>query len=457
MTRPSFHFSPATGWINDPNGLIRVDGVYHLFYQANPHGLVHGPMHWGHAISTDLATWQEQQIALYPEASGQCFSGSAVAARDGNVAPELAAGDGVLLFYTAHRDGKPSIEDQAVAIADRGMTTFRKFAGNPVLRTPGPRDFRDPKVIWHAATGRWIMVVTHGQSIGIYSSPDALHWQFDSEFGANEGRHGPGPWECPDLFPMTVQGSGETAWILVVGLGRGHISGGSGTQYFVGDFDGHTFSNRNAPDTELFMNWGRDFYATQSFSGLGTEDPLVIAWMSNWMYANHTPSDGFRGSMSLPRRLKLADSVDGLRMVQAVDPNTASHFPQLTIGNDTSVTPDSPVYRLRHEWTAPEGGQLALSLFGDADPIFTVERLGGKRYRVTSYRKPHSSIEPEREFETRFSFDATVEGAFDIDVFVDHGLVEIGCADGRHWLGNLYFPAHAAGPVNVVLSSHKVV
>ncbi len=448
MTRPRYHFSPGAGWINDPNGLIRVDGVYHLFYQANPHGIVHGPMHWGHATSTDLANWTEQPIALHPDVDGQCFSGSAVAAREGNIAPELDAGDGVLLFYTAHRDGKPSIEDQAIAVADRGLTRFTKFAGNPVLRTSGPVDFRDPKVIWHAATSRWIMVVTHGQSIGIYSSHDALSWRFESEFA--EGRHdpapNPGPWECPDLFPMTVQGTGETVWILVVGLGRGHISGGSGTQYFVGDFDGHTFRNRNPPETELFMDWGRDFYAAQSFSGLGGEDPLVIAWMSNWTYANHTPSDGFRGSMNLPRRLRLADGPEGLRLVQFVDLSTAAHFPELAAG---------PVYRLRHEWAAREGERLALSLFGEAEPVLIVEREDGNRYRVTMFRNAHPAIEPGRAFETRFSFEAIHDGPFDLDVFVDHGLVEIGCAGGRHWVSNLYFPADPSGAATV--TSHKVV
>jgi fructan beta-fructosidase len=444
--RPQFHFSPQSGWINDPNGAIRVDGVYHLFYQANPHGLVHGPMHWGHATSTDLANWTEQPIALYPEASGQCFSGSAVLAGDGAVAPEFGAGDGVLLFYTAHRDGPPSIEDQAVAVADRGMTRFAKFAGNPVLPTPGPRDFRDPKVIWHAATQRWIMVVTHGQSIGFYSSPDALNWQFESEFA--EGRHdpapNPGPWECPDLFPISIQGTGETAWILVVGLGRGHISGGSGTQYFVGDFDGHTFRNRNAADLELFMDWGRDYYAAQSFSGIAGEDPLAIAWMSNWMYANHTPSEGFRGSMNLPRRLQLAEGPEGLRLVQYVDPSAARQFPELAGG-----VPASAVYRLRHRWVAPAGGRLALALFGEADPVLVVERKADSRYEVTMMRQAHPAIEVIRGYETHFSFEAVVDGAFDLDVFVDNGLVEVGCAGGRHWVSNLYFPTDPVGAVTI--------
>lgn len=446
--RPSFHFSPRSGWINDPNGAIRIDGVYHLFFQANPHSLVHGPMHWGHATSTDLANWTEQPIALYPEASGQCFSGSAVHAGDGLVAPEFGAGDSVLLFYTAHRDGPPSIEDQAVAVANRAMTTFQKFAGNPVLPTPGPKDFRDPKVLWHAPTSRWIMVVTHGQSIGYYSSPDALHWSFESEFA--EGRHdpapeNPGPWECPDLFPMTVEDTGETAWILVVGLGRGHISGGSGTQYFVGDFDGHTFRNRNDPATELFMDWGRDYYAAQTFSGMTGEEPLAIAWMSNWQYANHTPQTEFRGSMNLPRRLRLEDGPEGLRLMQRVDRATAAHFPEIELPSG-SATPASPVYRLRHDM---QGNRLALRLFGEPDPVLVVDRLAPMRHRVTFRRQPHPAIAPERNFETHFSFEIAGHALLDLDVFVDHGLVEIGLGLGSDWVSNLHFPADPAGQVSI--------
>lgn len=446
--RPRYHFSPKSGWINDPNGAIRVDGVYHLFYQANPHGLVHGPMHWGHATTTDLANWTERPIALYPDASGQCFSGSAIAADEGKVAPEFGVGDGVLLFYTAHRDGRRSIEDQAVAIADRGMTSFTKFAGNPVLPTPGPVDFRDPKVIWHEATQRWIMVVTHGQSIGIYSSPDALSWQAESEFGADEGRHGPGPWECPDLFPMTIAETGETAWILVVGLGRGHISGGSGTQYFVGDFDGHVFRNHHSPTTQLFMDWGRDYYAAQSFSGLAGEDPVAIAWMNNWMYANQAPVEQFNGSMNLPRRLKLVQTAEGLRLAQRVDDGAADLFPPLAAAPGATVAPDGPAYRLTHRWDAAEGGELTLALFGDVAPILTVRHRGGDRYEVTSTRKAHPAIGPAREFATSFTVDIEHAGPFDLDAFVDHGLVEIGCAGGRHWFSNIYFPADPAGRVN---------
>lgn len=450
--RPRFHFSPPSGWINDPNGLIRVDEVYHIFYQANPHGLVHGPMHWGHATSRDLAIWEEQPLALFPDADGQCFSGSAVAVREGTVADQLGTGDGILMFYTAHLDrpGLLAVETQSVAVADRALKSFRKFAGNPVVANPGLRDFRDPKVIWHASTSRWVMVVTHGQSVGFYSSADALNWRFESEFGVDEGRHGPGPWECPDLFPISVEGSSEIAWILVVGLGRGHVSGGSGTQYFVGDFDGRSFRNRNPKHLDLPMDWGRDYYATQSFSGMAGEAPLAMAWMSNWMYANHTPSSGFRGNMTLPRRLQLATTAAGPRLVQTVDPSAAKQFPRLDLAPGQSASSPPAAYRLQFDWSPAAGHRLTLALFGEPEPILTVQRREAG-YVIAFSRSAHLDIAPELEFATQFAFDAEADGMFDLDVFVDHGLVEIGCCGGRHWITNLYFPADPAGPVRLAV------
>lgn len=439
--RPKYHFAPQVGWINDPNGLIRIDGVYHLFYQANRQTLVHGPMHWGHATSKDLAKWTEQDIALFPDDAGQCFSGSAVAAAEGNVAPSLGADDGVLLFYTAHRNLEDGsyVEDQAIAVADRGLTRFQKFDGNPVLPTPGPRDFRDPKVIWHAQTARWIMVVTHGQSIGFYSSSDALEWVFESEFGRGEGRHGPGPWECPDLFPMSIQGSDETVWILIVGIGNGHVSGGSGTQYFVGDFDGHVFRNRHDAATELFMDWGRDYYAAQTFSGMSGEAPLAIAWMSNWRYANHTPTNGFRGCMSLPRRLSLVQTEDGLRLAQQVDTDAAELFDVLE-PRGGAVTSPSKVFRVTDVFEGPVGSRWSVELFDEPIAVLTVERVASNRYVITNRRSAHEDISAEYDFRTEFSVEVAHAGAFDIQLFVDNGLVEIGCAGGLHWFSNIFFP-----------------
>lgn len=198
--RPALHFSPRAGWMNDPNGLIQIGGVWHLFYQHEPHSTVHGPMHWGHASSRDLTNWTEHPIALYPDALGTCFSGSAI---------ETATGE-IKLFYTAHRtlpDGS-DFQVQCVVHTDRNLALFTPDQHNPVIDNPGLAAFRDPKALWHEQSGRWIMVLTHGQSVGIYSSVDLANWRFESTFGEADGKHGKGPWECPDLLPLpTPDGS----------------------------------------------------------------------------------------------------------------------------------------------------------------------------------------------------------------------------------------------------------
>ena len=237
------------------------------FDRLDPRAMVHGPMHWGHATSRDLAHWEEQPIALYPGSEGECFSGSAVSAAEGAVTPEL--GGRQLLFYTGHQRA-PTGEDfqsQCLALADHDLTHFETYPGNPVIPNNGLEAFRDPEVIWHAPSRRWIMVATHGQSIGFYSSTDAVAWRFESTFGKAEGRHSEGPWECPDLFPLQIEETDEEYWVLLVGIGSGGIAGGSATQYFVGQFDGTTFKNVNSPGVELWLDQGPDCYATKSWSG----------------------------------------------------------------------------------------------------------------------------------------------------------------------------------------------
>ena len=229
-------------------------------------------MHWGHARSTDLVTWEELPVAHYPTELGTCFSGSTVETADGQLK----------LFYTAHR--RIHGEDYQVPClvhADRSLSNFHHDERNPVLDNPGLPCFRDPKVIWHEPSQRWIMVITHGQSIGFYSSPDLSEWTHESDFGIGHGRHSDGPWECPDLFAMTGP-DGAEHWILLVGIGSGGYAAGSETQYFVGRFDGSAFVNDNRPGTTLWLDYGRDFYAAQTFFDRRGAAPIVLGWASNW-------------------------------------------------------------------------------------------------------------------------------------------------------------------------------
>lgn len=454
--RPALHFAPDAHWINDPNGLIRVGRDYHMFYQYYPDGVTHGPMHWGHAISRDLVKWRELDIALHPDALGQCFSGSAVFASEGSVAAELDVADGeILLFYTAHlpREGTHPLQTQCLAIGNRDLSQFRRIKGNPIVPNPGLRAFRDPKVIWHAPTKSWVMVVTHGQSVGFYLSDDALNWRFASEFGVAEGRHGAGPWECPDLLSI-VDENGDTYWVLVVGLGDGHVTGGSGTQYFIGQFDGVRFTNSNAPSTEMWMDWGRDFYAAQSFAGLADEAPLALAWASNWDYAQHTKTSAFRGVMSLPRRLAIVRSKKGPRLRQWVDETAAAGFPPATVNAIPGINTHQPIggtYRLTINWDPDRAGTVEVCLFGEEQPQFVIVAENGQA--VLRVRRAQSGVDASRgPFESDFTVAIDVGEIDGLELFVDGGLVEASLCNGMIWVTMLFFPAETDGPVKILVS-----
>jgi fructan beta-fructosidase len=445
--RPQLHFSPREGWINDPNGLIYVEGVYHLFYQHNPHATVHGPMHWGHATSRDLAHWDEQPIALYPGPEGECFSGSAVSASEGEVAPELR--EKQLLFYTGHQktaDGK-DFQSQCLALADHTLTRFDKFACNPVVPNNGLEAFRDPKVIWHVPTRRWIMVATHGQSIGFYTSADAVSWRFESAFGEHAGRHSDGPWECPDLFPLRLDETGEEFWILVVGIGRGGFADGSGTQYFIGRFDGRSFANINPPDVELWIDHGPDCYATQTWAG-PTARRTSISWMANWQYAAQAPTPGFRGAMTLPHELVLVQGERGPRLQQAVPSSVGSLFPTLEFTDEGIAVPPGPTYHVALGLQLQADEQVSVALFGEAVPQLIATHRGEET--ALRYRRA-----PDADSGLGSVFDRDVVAArvpapsLRLDIYVDHGLVEVSINDGLAWASVAYFPPDVAGAVKM--------
>ena len=318
--RLQFHFSPQHGWMNDPNGLVYYDGNYHLFYQYYPDSTVWGPMHWGHATSTDLVHWQHQPIALYPDSLGYIFSGSAVIDTDNTSGFARGSEKTMVAIFTYHdikkeRAGRLDRESQAIAFSNDQGKTWTKYAGNPVIRSKGDRDFRDPKVLWHEETKHWILPLAVGDHLEIFSSPNLKEWVKESEFGKNEGAHG-GTWECPDLFPLRTS-DGKTKWVLIQNIDRGAISGGSGTQYFIGAFDGKNFTNDNKPDSILWLDYGPDNYAGVTWFGAPNNRRIFIGWMSNWDdYATKVPTSTWRSAMTVPRELKLLSTPSGLRLGQ---------------------------------------------------------------------------------------------------------------------------------------------
>jgi fructan beta-fructosidase len=326
--RPGFHFTPPSMWMNDPNGLVYYDGEFHLFYQFYPEDTVWGPMHWGHAVSSNLVRWQHLPIALAPDEHGYVFSGSAVVDWNNTSGFGEEGAPPLVAIFTYHdperaKGGTNDHETQGIAYSNDHGRTWTKFQGNPVLpNTAHNRDFRDPNVFWHAASGRWVMVLSVFDRVQFWTSSDLKEWTYLSEFGKGLGAHG-GTWECPDLFPLTIEETGETKWVLVQNLNPGGQQGGSGTQYFVGEFDGvsfkldESFARTLREETAAWLDWGRDNYAGATWSDVPADDGrrIFIGWMSNWDYAQQVPTSMWRGAMTVPRTLRLVSTPEGYRVV----------------------------------------------------------------------------------------------------------------------------------------------
>jgi fructan beta-fructosidase len=311
--RPDVHFTPASGWMNDPNGMFFLDGEYHLFYQYYPDSTIWGPMHWGHAVSSDLVHWERLPIALYPDSLGYIFSGSAVVDENNTSGFGSPGKPAVVAIFTNHdpkgeREGKDDFQTQGIAYStDRGRT-WKKFEGNPVLNNPHLKDFRDPKVSWNDDASQWLMTLAVKDHIEFYGSPDLKAWSKLGEFGRNEGDHG-GVWECPDLFKLK-DASGKSKYVLLVSINPGAPNGGSGTQYFIGNFDGKRFMSDTPGKNAGWVDFGPDDYAGVTFANVPAVDGrrIFIGWMSNWLYAQSVPTEKWRSATTIPRELTLERS-----------------------------------------------------------------------------------------------------------------------------------------------------
>lgn len=335
LVRPTFHFTPPANWMNDPNGLVYYKGEYHLFYQYHPHSCVWGPMHWGHAISHDLVNWEHLPIALHPDENGTIFSGSAV------VDWENTAGFGkeaLIAIFTYKMNYK---ETQNLAYSTDNGRTWTKYTGNPVIPAPDPlSDCRDPKVFWHK--DHWVMLLAAKDRILFYASRDLKQWKQTGIFGNGFGST-VGVWETPELFQLPVEKG--TRWVLSVGVSDGAPAGGSGTQYFIGDFDG-TFTSENSKETILWADHGADYYAPQSWNDEPNGRRLMIGWLNNWQYANLVPASTWRGMFSLVREISLKRADSGICLVQRPIPeiqnlrNEHQHWQDETVVPDTNLLAD---------------------------------------------------------------------------------------------------------------------
>lgn len=349
--RPLVHFTPEFGWTNDPNGMVYVNGEWHLSLQYNPYGTSHGNMHWGLSVSKDLIHWKDAPAIIAPDELGSIFSGSAVVDH-GNTAG--FGKDAVVAIYTSAGQG----QRQSIAWSTDGGYTFNKFPGNPVLADPNERNFRDPKVNW--IKDQWVMALACGQVIRFYGSKDLKEWYFLSDFGTGYGSHD-GVWECPDLMKFNY--GGQEKWVLFVSINPGGPNGGSITQYFVGKFDGKNFKADNLP-YPLWVDEGVDNYAGVTFANAPEGRTVFMGWMSNWVYTGQTPTHAFRNGMTLPRELSLKSNGRHTILASVPSPEvyaargaekavegaagtTAFNVPEILAGNkgayeiDFTVVPDA--------------------------------------------------------------------------------------------------------------------
>lgn len=312
--RPQFHFSPEANWMNDPNGLVFYKGEYHLFYQYFPNGMTWGPMHWGHAVSDDLFHWKHLPIALYPDSLGLIFSGSAVVDVNNTSGFGSKEEPPLVAIFTYHsqekeKAGKTDYQNQGIAFSTDNGRSWTKYDNNPVLKNQGIKDFRDPKVFWHEKSGKWVMTLAVKDHIELWGSSDLKAWHKLSDFGFDYGAHG-GVWECPDLFEVATEGTGTKRWVMLVSINPGGPNGGSATQYFVGDFDGTSFTTSANKADSIWIDYGPDNYAGVTFSNIANGRKIFMGWMSNWNYGQEVPTHPWRSANTIPRDIGLAN-VDG--------------------------------------------------------------------------------------------------------------------------------------------------
>lgn len=483
--RPQFHFTPPAKWMNDPNGMVFYDGEYHLFYQHYPDSSVWGPMHWGHAISTDLVHWQHLPIALYPDSLGLIFSGSAVIDWKNTSGFGVDGKPPMVAMFTYHdmareKAGATTFQTQGLAYStDRGRT-WTKYAGNPVIPNPGLRDFRDTKVIWHEASQRWIMVLAAGDRVRIYSSDNLREWQPASEFGASVGAHG-GVWECPDLFPLRIEGTTETRWVLLVSMNPGGPNGGSATQYFVGSFDGATFTldpqftsgvgaAGKEPGRGIWVDHGRDNYAGVTWSDIPSTDGrrLFIGWMSNWDYARDVPTEAWRSAMTVPRSLTLRRTPSGLRLISTPVSELRLLRSATMTTKDQRVTGATPL-RLPADGLVAQSEidiEFLVSPQDTSDVSVELSNAAGETYRVgfdQATRRFYSDrtalpkgFSPKFATGVHWAPRIVTDTVVRMHLYVDRASVELFADGGATALTDIVFPTQDFSSMRLVVTGDAV-
>ena len=465
--RPSFHFAPAINWTNDPNGLVFYQGQYHLFYQYNPFGTKWGHMSWGHATSTDLLNWKHLPVAI-PEYTNPdhsvtgVFSGTAVVdsfntSGFGTLANQMP----LVVIYTSNVDG--IAQHQSLAYSTDGIN-FTRYAGNPILEMQS-KEFRDPKIFWHSQYHKWVMIVSKPdiKKVRFYSSANLKDWEFMSDFGAigNTDR----VWECPDMFELAVNNTGEKKWVITNSAGHPQ-TGYLAMQYFIGNFDGTRFT-ADPLNYPMYVDYGKDFYAGIIYNNLPSSDgrKIMIGWANCWEYANDIPTTGFRGMMAIPRELKLVKTPDNRYLLAQLPVAETNKYrgellfkqDSLSVQNSTLTAGNARGNKLDIEFTMKTGdaGQSGIKVFKTGEEETTIYfdktdhhiKLDRTKSGNTTFSKRFSSIEsvevPKGNFAIKFR------------ILTDNSLVEVFINDGERVITDQVFPLKLNGSVEFFSTGGK--
>lgn len=445
--RPAYHHTPLYGWMNDPNGMFYKDGVWHLYYQYNPYGSKWQNMSWGHSTSTDLINWENHPVALRPNGLGMVFSGSC-AVDKGN---STGYGDNAVVGMYTSADAS---QVQSLVWSADGGDTFEFYPGNPVITLES--EARDPNMFWDENAKQWVLLLAHAleHEMLVFTSPDMRSWTLQSSFGKGLGAQ-EGVWECPDLFKLPVDGSGEEKWVLLCNLNPGGPFGGSATQYFVGDFDGKVFTPDKDADGNVptkWMDYGKDHYATVSWSDAPDSRRTVIGWMSNWQYAAEVPTQQFRSANTLPREVGLFKGADGqiyassqpspelvaLRGSLKLDVRKAS------VGKNprTYLLPssNSGVCEILLDIDARGADVVSLTLKNDGNEK-VVMKYDAAAHTLSFDRRESGVVDFSQDFPA-----VTVSPTFEdenrvsLRIFIDRSSIEVFGNDGKFVMTNLVFP-----------------
>lgn len=430
--RPQIHYTPARNWINDPNGLIYVDGTYHMFYQYNPYGNAWGDISWGHATSKNLIIWEEQSVALYKDDKGFIYSGSAVC--DKNNTSGFGKG-AIVAVYTLNLYN--DVAQQQCLAYSSDCYHFTKYEKNPVLDV-NSKQFRDPKVFWYDGIdgGYWVMVVTRGadKKIEFYKSENLKDWTKLSEFDTNYGKRD--AWECPDLIKMEYKG--QDKWVLIISVGPGGVVE-PGTMYFIGDFNGTTFTADTDYGYPLWLDYGPDNYAGITWNDAPDNRKILIGWMNNWNYSGALPTSPWKSAMTLPRELSLVEyngkPLLSNKVVREID-EIANEWKNVT-GEDLGV--DGP-YQLQLTFTISGGGKFFLENDNGESMEFSVNNSD---HNLITRRTANSGAV---NFSDNFAVESiaapfnTDEDEVTLDIFVDNSSVEVFTENGSMAQTTLVFP-----------------